>query len=673
MGLQILAHALIGTPASPLRKALIDSGLGEDLIGGGMEGDLRQLFFSTGLKGVKAGQEEAVQALVIEVLEGLAREGIERGEVAAALNTVEFGLRENNTGSYPRGLILMLRSLTAWTYGRDPLAPLAFAGPLEAVKARAADQGYFGGLIREHLLDNPHRTTVVLWPDTGLGAREEAEEQERLAGVLSGLGPQDRERILAENEVLRQRQEAPDPPEALAALPRLRLADMEPRIKTIPLEEAGEAGVPVFHHDLFTNGIVYLDLGFDLCGLPQDLLPYVPLFGRALLETGTSQASFVQLAQRIGARTGGIWPQLLLTSQRGSPRAVARFFLRAKAMIAQAGEMIEILREVLLDAKLDDQGRLLQMALEEKAAEEAGLAPGGHGVVGLRLRAQFDEAAWALEQMEGVSYLFFLRRLVGQIEKDWPQVRDRLLELRGRLLNRRGLLANATLAGEDWVGFSPHLAELLARLPAGEEAAGGWSPAYRQGSEGLIIPAKVNYVGKAARLYDLGYRFDGSVNVIARFLRNTWLWDRVRVQGGAYGAFCGFDPFSGVFSYGSYRDPNLRQTLENYDRSGQFLRELDLSREELDRAIIGAIGELDAHQLPDAKGFTSMVRRLTGVSDEFRQEIRDAVLGTTIAQFRAFAQVLDQAREAGRVVVMGAREALEAGGPRGWLEMTEVM
>ncbi|MBM3279664.1 MAG: insulinase family protein [Candidatus Handelsmanbacteria bacterium] len=674
MGLQILTQTLIGTPASPLRKALIDSGLGEDLIGGGMEGELRQLFFSTGLKGVAVGREEEVQALVIRVLGELAAEGIAAGEVAAALNTVEFGLRENNTGSYPRGLILMLRSLTAWTYGRDPLAPLAFSSPLEAVRARAGREGdYFGGLIRRYLLDNPHRTTVVLHPDLGLAGREEAEEQERLAQVFAGLGAQDRERLIEENEALRQRQEAPDPPEALAALPRLGLADLEPKVKTLPLEQMAEGGTSLLYHELSTNGIVYLDLAFDLRALPQELLPYVPLFGRALLETGTAKGDFVDLARRIGARTGGIWPQLLIVPPRGRREAVARFVLRGKVMADRADQLLDLLREVLLEARIDDQHRLLQMAREEKAAEEAGLVPGGHGVVGLRLRAQYDEAAWALEQMEGISYLFFLRRLAGQIESDWPAVRDRLLEIRRRLLHRGGLLANITLSGADRARFHRGVVGLLAQLPAGEPAAGAWRPAFRTASEGLIIPAKVNYVGKAARLYDWGYQYEGSAGVVSRYLRNTWLWDRVRVQGGAYGAFCSFDPFSGVFAYGSYRDPNLRRTLEVYDRAGQFLRQIELGRDEVERAIIGAIGEQDAHQLPDAKGYTSMVRYLTGVDDGFRQQIRDAVLGTGQERFAGFAEALEKVREHGRVVVMGAREALEGSGPQGWLELTEVM
>jgi Zn-dependent M16 (insulinase) family peptidase len=194
--------------------------------------------------------------------------------------------------------------------------------------------------------------------------------------------------------------------------------------------------------------------------------------------------------------------------------------------------------------------------------------------------------------------------------------------------------------------------------------------------EGLVIPAQVNYVAKAANLYDLGYQLHGSVGVITRFLRNTWLWDRVRVQGGAYGAFCAFDHFSGVMAFASYRDPNVLATVDNYDACATFLKDLELSNEELTKAIIGTIGELDSYQLPDAKGHTSMARYLTGVTDEFRQQMRDAVLGTSVGDFKAFAEVLDRASAAGRVVAMGSRDALEAaneGRGGNWLDMVRVV
>ena len=675
LGLQILDHVLLGTPASPLRKALIESGLGEDLSGIGMETELQQFFFSIGLKGVPREDEEGVVELVLKTLESLAEEGIAKETVTAALNTSEFRLRENNTGSYPRGLALMLRALTTWLYDRDPFAPLSYAGPLAEVRELAEAGGWFEQLIRSHLLENSHCTMLYLRADEEQARREEQDEEERLSRSRAGMSAGQLREIAADAEELARRQQQPDDPADLARLPRLTLGDLEPEIRTLPLDRGEVAGAPALFHDLFTNGIVYADVGFEVRTVPQRLLPYLPLFGRALLEMGTEKDSFVQLAQRIGSRTGGIWPHTLVSSRRGSKDALARFFLRGKAMVGRVGDLVDIMGDILNTVNLDNRDRFLQMALEERAEQEAGLVPGGHGVVALRLRAQLDEAAWVSEQMEGVSYLFFLRQLVADIESDWPGVLARLEELRRLLVNRRTLLCNATLPDADRPGFERQLAELVEALPEAPAEEAAWEPGYDSRCEGLVIPAQVNYVGKAANLYELGYELHGSVAVITRYLRNTWLWDRVRVQGGAYGAFCSFDHFSGILAFASYRDPNLRETLANFDDSGRFLREVDLSWEELTKAIIGTIGDFDAYQLPDAKGYTSMVRELTGMDDGFRQRMRDAVLATTAAEFRDFADVLERVRQSGRIAVLGSRDALEAANADGGqaLELVPVL
>lgn len=676
LALQILDYILIGTPASPLRKALIESGLGEDLAGVGMETELKQLFFSTGLRGVEAGNEAAVEELVLRTMQELGESGIEPRTIEAAINTSEFRLRENNTGSYPRGLVLMLRSLTNWLYDRDPFEPLVFEAPLQEVKRRVQTEGYFSQLIRTHMVDNTHRTTVLLRPDVEQAAREEKEERQRLDSARSQMSSTDLDDVIAQTQELKRLQEAPDSAEDLAKLPRLELADLDKQIRTVPIDIAEQEGATVLYHDLFTNGIAYVDVSFDLRTVPQRLLPYLSLFGRTLTEIGTSKENFVQLSQRIGSRTGGIWANLFLASQRDDSSAVTRLFLRGKAMRSQVDDMLAIMGDVLLDVHLDNRERFLQMALEEKAGEEAGLVPGGHAVVSTRLRSQFDEAGWLSEHIEGVSYLFFLRRLVDEIERDWDAVRSALEEVRACLINSRTALCNVTMAAADRASFEGKLSNLLSRLPNAPVERAEWNPQLRQVEEGLVIPAQVNYVAKAVNLYDLGYKLHGSVGVITRFLRNSWLWDRVRVQGGAYGAFCAFDHFSGVMAFASYRDPNVVATVDNYDACAQFLRDMELSDDELTKAIIGTIGELDAYQLPDAKGYTSMVRYLTGVTDDFRQQMRDAVLATTARNFMDFADVLDEARAHGRVVAMGSQDALTAANDsRGgdWLDMVRVM
>lgn len=670
----ILNHILIDTPASPLRKALIDSGLGEDLAGIGLDADIRQMVFSTGLKGIAVENADAVERLIVDMLSALAEQGIEQDMIEAAVNTVEFSLRENNTGSFPRGLLLMVWALRTWLYGADPMTPLAFEAPLAVIKEHlAAGEPYFEQLIRRYLVENPHRTTILMKPDSDHQQRLDAAEKERLTQARAVMSDADVQKVIEDMQALKRRQETPDTPEALATIPSLALEDLDKKNKLIPLEVLEAHGCPILYHDLFTNGIVYLDLGFDLHALPGEYLPYIGLFGRVLLEMGTETEDFVKLSQRIGRKTGGIEPGSLVSMVRNTSRSTAWQFLRAKSTVAQADDMLAILRDVLLTAKLDNQERFRQLVLEEKAGQEADLIPRGHLVIRSRLLAHLNEADWASEQMGGVDYLFFLRQLAKDVDQDWPAVLEKLEAIRARLVNRRAMICNVTLDADNWAGFEPKLSGFLASLPAAEPAPLAWTPHHSRVNEGLAIPAQVNYVGKGASLYALGYQFHGSLFPVLNYLRTTWLWERVRVHGGAYGAFCTFDHRSGALSFLSYRDPNVKNTLDSYDESGRFLHDLNLSDDELLKSIIGAIGTLDAYQLPDAKGYTSMARYLVGDTDAMRQQMRDEVLSTTQADFKRFAEVLDGVKDNGVVVVLGSPEAIAGANNDGWLQVTKVL
>jgi presequence protease len=663
LGLNILAHILVGTPASPLRKALIESGLGEDLTGRGLDADLAQMYFSSGLKGIPLQDTEKVERLILSTLQDLSKDGIDPHTVAASMNTVEFRLRENNTGSLPRGLILMLRSLGTWLYGHDPLAPLAFETPLSALKNRLqAGERYFEGLIEKYFIQNQHRTTVILEPDPELGFRLAAREQERLQAARSLMSEAELQEIVEETHDLRSLQEQPDPPQAKALLPTLKKEDLEPEIKRIPLEVVPMDGTQVLYHDLFTNGIFYLNAGFNLESLPSELLPYLPLFSRALLEMGTHKEDYVRLSQRIGRTTGGIGPSLFTSAQDGGGRALGWIFLSGKSTLPQVPDLLEILTDILTGVRLDNRERFRQMVLEAKAEHESGLVPAGHAYVNRRLKAAFNPADYASEQMSGLSQLFFLRRLAGQVESDWPSVLANLEDLRSRLISRRNLLLNVTTDQDSWNQARPPLEGFLETLPDLPVQSTSWATPDLPPHEGLVIPAQVNYVGKGANLYDHGYQMDGSILVVTPYLRSTYLHEKVRVLGGAYGGFCLFDRFSGVFSFLSYRDPNLAETLDAYDHAGEFLRKIEISEDELTKALIGAVGDMDAYQLPDAQGYTSMLRYLLGVSDEDRQQRRDQALSTTQEDFRRLGEVLGEAlaskRSDARITIMGSQAAI---------------
>ncbi|HEX5809686.1 MAG TPA: insulinase family protein, partial [Anaerolineales bacterium] len=495
--LRILGHILIGTPASPLKKALLDSGLGEDLAGIGMETELRHFIFSTGLKGTRRRHAKKIEKLIFDTLESLVRDGIDPDMVAAAMNTVEFRLRENNTGAYPVGIALMRRVLTTWIHDEDPFKLLAFEGPLNEIKAQlASDPRYFEKLIQTHFLDNTHRTVLRLKPDPELGRRFDEDEKARLAKIRESLNEARIAELVENTRTLKTRQETPDAPEALETLPVLKLADLEKQSKNIPIDVQKLQDTQVLYHDLFTNGIVYLDLGFDLHALPGELLPLTEIFARALLETGTDKEDYVKLAQRIGKSTGGITSTAVTTTAFGSRESVAKLFFRGKATAAQSAELLNILQDILLSAKLDNRERLKQIVLEEKAGLEASLVPSGHIYVNQRLRAQFGESGWAKDQMSGIGYLFALRELAEDISKKWKSVLKKLEAMREALINRNALLCNVTLDAANWNTFQPQLESFLSALPAKqvEIAPFGVQPEPRK--EGLAIPAQVNYVGK---------------------------------------------------------------------------------------------------------------------------------------------------------------------------------
>lgn len=659
MSLIILSSALLGTPAAPLRKRLTDSGLGENVIGGGLSLGVREMTFAVGLKGVAPQNLEKAKEAIWEALLEITEDGIDPDVVTAAVNTFEFRLRENNTHSIPRGLSLMLSALNSWLYDRDPLLFIRYEAPLAAVKARLqSEPALLQTLMREHLIHNPHRSTTVIEPQPGLDAQREAEEAARLAAIQASMSEEELQGIVENTQKLRKLQQAQDPPELLAQLPRLGLEDLDPEEKSLPLEKQLLSGTPVLFHDLFTSGVVYLDLAFDMRSLSQKLLPYFSIFGRMLTEMGTEKQSYVQLLNRIGAHTGGIYAFDLVAPVTGRREPGMWFIIRAKANADRCEELLQILQDILLELKLDDRERLRQIVLKTKAQAESALIPGGHGVVANRLKSQLHPADWISEQIDGVSNLFFLRQLAERIDTDWAAVLDDLNQIKETLVNRQPMLCNVTAGEAERRSVFPRLPGFIESLPSTAVTPTDWQLGQPRRHEGLTMPAQVNYVGKGANLYDLGYEMHGSIFPLTNYLRTSWLWSNVRVQGGAYGAFCHFARRTGTFTYLSYRDPNLLSTLDVYDRSAQFLRSGELGEDELVRSIIGAISSWDGYQLPDAKGYRSMVYYLTEQTLEERQKIRDEILATRQADFIDFADVLDEVGQKGLVVVLGSSGAI---------------
>nr|MBX2806629.1 peptidase M16 [Hyphomicrobiales bacterium] len=600
---------------------------------------------------------------VLDGLERLSKEGIDPLTIESAINTIEFRLRENNTGAFPRGISVLLRALGEWNYDRSPLPPLAWENRLNALKSRVArGERVFETLIQTQLLNNPHRTTAVFRPDAGLSEREASDEQARLAKARAAMSPDDVQTVIEDAKRLKQLQETPDTPEALATLPRLTLSDLPEKHTIIPMASGTLSGARMLLHDLPTNGVVYVDIGFDLRQLPADLLPFLNIFRRAMLETGADDLDMVALSQRIGRTTGGIGISNWTSAIIGENDPAAWMFVRSKVMREGLGDLTELLKKILFAARLDNGDRIAQIIGEERARMEASLIPGGHIYIGQRLAASLHDGDWASEQIVGFSYLLALREMAQQLETDRAQITSKLEQIRQRLLHRDAMIVNVTADDTGIDAAKSELADLAGAVPSGQTSFFGWSrPDYPQ-MQGFTLPAKVNYVAKGADLTSFGRSISGAALVASHWMRGSWLWDKIRVQGGAYTANSVADAISGIFYFTSYRDPNLIETLNVYDGAAGFLRRVADDDQELERAIIGTIGKFDRYELPDARGMRSMQRYLNGASDSWLQAMRTEILSVTGDDIRNFADALDDVARGGRVVIMGAEDRLTEAG-----------
>ncbi|MEO1289597.1 MAG: insulinase family protein, partial [Chloroflexota bacterium] len=655
--LSLLSYALVSTQASQLRKALIDSGLGEGLTGSGISTSSRQAIFTVGLKGVKPENTDKVADFILETLGEIAEDGVDKETIKAALNTIEFDLRERNYGRFPRGLVNAMMATRPWIYGGNPIDALSFQADLDDLKqALDDDDELLENLIGEYLLNNSHRVTVTLHPDESVAPAREQAERDRLDKTKDAMNADDiKDVIRVQNELL-ERQQTPNTPEQLAKIPVLKLDDLDKEISTVEQHIHEHEGARVYFHPQPTGGIIYFQAGFDLRVIDADLLPYVEIFTESLTKLGTDSQDFVRLTQRIGSNTGGVGAGTSLGTKRVGDDYFAYVMVSGKALVNQQAELLNIIKDIVTTVKLDNQERLKQIVLQRKVRMERYLASSGFAVAGARIRAQYTEPAWANEIMSGATHVFFLRELVEKIDNDWDSVLNALERLKTQLINRNGMVVNVTMEESDWSGFRETVHGLISALPSGETSHAEWTTLDKTPYEALTQPAQVSFNAKVANLYDLGYELDGSIAVISKHVSREYIWQNIRVMGGAYGGNMSFSSETGLVNFLSWRDPNISRTLDVFNGTGDYLQQLQLTEHDVEKAIIGAIGSMDGYDLPDAKGRQQFMRHLRGYTNDMRQQFRDQVLSTTLADFHAFGAILAQIADKGSFAVVTAEE-----------------
>ncbi len=663
----MLDHILTALPGSPLRKALIESGLGEDITGH-LEEDLIQMYYSIGLRSMEQGTEDQMEALILDTLAELAQEGISSKAVEAAISATEFHLREANTGRYPRGLVNMTQCLTHWLYDKDPFVAFTWEKPLADIKARlAAGEKIFEALITEYFLDNTHRILVNLVPDTNLAELKQAEEEARVQAFFDSMNEEERAHVANESARLQEVQQKEDSEEALATIPVLTLNDLSKENKVLPIDKK-EATLPIYTHDIDTTGILYSRLVFSLDSVPYHLLPLLSLYSRALTEVGTKNYSFIELGLEIEATTGGIAAYSSFQGKINQEDTLNSFIVSGKVTKDKISKLTELFEEIIFNPNFDNKERFTQMVLEEKARLEQGLVPAGHSFVLARLGAVQSKLGAINEYTQGISYLEFVRELSKNIEGSWISILEDLQTIHKCIFARDNALLDITGTAEILSQAEKTFTPLLERIQSSDyaPAKSSWNIELLAGNEGLVVPARVNYVGMSTNLHEHGYKFHGSSLVISRFLRMGYLWDRIRVLGGAYGCFVQYSRVSGSFAFVSYRDPQVEKSLEVYSNAPEFLSNLHLSERDLTCAIIGTIGDLDGYLLPDAMGATALWRELSGDTKEIRQKIRDEVLSTKLSDFHNFAEPLSKALSNSKCVALGGPAVEEYSRSNSW-------
>eukprot|EP00526_Cylindrotheca_closterium_P029130 CAMPEP_0113619276 /NCGR_PEP_ID=MMETSP0017_2-20120614/9784_1 /TAXON_ID=2856 /ORGANISM="Cylindrotheca closterium" /LENGTH=1074 /DNA_ID=CAMNT_0000528841 /DNA_START=49 /DNA_END=3273 /DNA_ORIENTATION=- /assembly_acc=CAM_ASM_000147 len=692
MAIGILDHLLMGTTSAILRKTLTESGLGESITGGGLSDELLQATFSVGLKGVKEEDVSKVEELILSTLEKVAEEGFEAEAIASSMNTIEFQMREFNTGSFPKGLSFMLGAMSKWLYDQSPTEALKFEEPLAELKSRIESSGseVFQELIKKYLVSNTHRTTVEMKPSKSLETEELEEEKSRLSAIKENLSDEDLEEIIQKTQVLKELQATEDPPEARATIPALELGDLKRETTEYPIavtENENDSGVTVIRHELgSTSGIAYVKFGIDLSGLDVEDITLLPLFSRVMMETGAGELDQVELSRKIGTHTGGISVSVLTTAVHpdGADESdimdgnylQTKLLMSGKSTSDKTTELFDLMKMILTDARLDSQSRVIEMLKESKSRRESAIIGGGHSAANTRMKARYRVGGYVDEMMGGISQLETLRELLKQAEEDWPSLLARLERIRNTILDqetcRSGMFFDITgdTAVQSKIKDSVH--KFLDELPGDADGKKvqnfykeqhPWVEPVKKlmaelapiEDEGFVVPTQVSYVGKAGLAYEEGEQASGSAQVVARFLRTGYLWDRVRVMGGAYGGFCTFSPYSGFFSYLSYRDPNLSKTLDVYDEAAEAViaaaEQLENDPDALSQAIIGTIGDMDGAMSPDQKGNTQLTRWLVNESAEYRQKFRDQILDTKPEHFREFGERLKNLKQTSVAVV----------------------
>lgn len=658
---QILDYALCSAPGAPLKQALTDAGIGTDIYSI-YDNGIKQPYFSIVSKNADAEKEEEFLAIIHRVLGEIVEKGFDKKALLAGLNYYEFEYREADFGRYPKGLMYGLRMLDSWLY--DDSKPFIHVEANETFTAlrKKVDTGYFETLVKDYLIDNPHKSIVVLLPKKGLTEKREKELKEQLAAYKAGLSEEDLEALIAKTKALKAYQDTPDTAENLAKIPMLTVKDIkkEAAVFVNELRKSGETDI--LFHDLFTNGISYLRLMFKLDKVPERLFPYLGILKGTLMLLNTEHYSYAELFNESNIKTGGISADVnVYGSIRDAQKFTLTMELKTKVLYENLEEAIGLMREIMMTSDFTDKKRIKEILAEGKSRMQGQMTSAGHSVAMTRALSGISKAAAYNELLSGIAFYRLVEKLNADFEKEAEAVSEKLKELAAIIFRPENLMVDFTGSREAADKLPAMIETLKASLYQNEVETGHFEVTLQKEKEGYKTPGQVQYVCRAGNFKQKGLSYDGSLRVLKVMMGYDYLWNQVRVKGGAYGCMCGFGK-QGDSYFVSYRDPNLQNTVEVYEKAADYIASFEADERVMTQFIIGAISELDVPMTPAAKGAFSLSGYLADMTDADLQKERDELLGTTPDKLKGTAAYIRAFMEDGCFCVVGNAEKISEAG-----------
>lgn len=648
----VLDYALVSSPGAPVKQALIDAGIGDDVYGS-YDAGILQPVFSFVAKNANASQADEFESIIENTLKEVVKTGINKEALLAGINSSEFKFREADFGQFPKGLLFGLNCLDSWLFDdMKPFIHLECLGTFAKLR-KAVDTDYFEKLIQEYLLDNTHGSSVTVKPKRGLGNEREEALAKELSDYKASLSDEKIKKLIEDTEHLKKYQEEPSPDEDLRKLPMLTRADMKKNAMPFSNIEDELLDVKVVRHDIESNGIDYISFLFDAGDFAQSELGYLGFFTNALGLVSTEKYSYTDLANATNIYTGGI-----STGTASHPdikdrnNFVFKLEVKLKVLEKNLDKALELMEQMLLSSDFTDTKRLGELVAQIKARLQANLSSSGHLVAVMRSMSSFSRYALYQDELKGIAFYRSICHIEKELSESPKSVSDKLAAIAKKLFARNRMLISFTGNNEAYGNAKPSLEKVIAGFDKMSAIGNQAEVHFNTAKEAFIDASQIQYVAKTGDFICEGYEYTGALRLLRIILSYDYLWINVRVKGGAYGCMNTFLR-SGESYFVSYRDPNLSDTLDVYDRIPEYIKSFSPDERDMTKYIIGTFSALDTPMNPEAKGSRSLSAYLEGITYEQIQKERNEILNAQPEDIRRLADLVEAVLKKDSICVIG--------------------